>query len=250
MTKIIAIVVLLIVIVIGIALIIFKAKPIGQPIRASSTEPDSVTMIDTSRLFYSTPTICDTLAPLEGDVSGSDINDELLHEDDWLQLEFVAPDDLAYIEDELARLRQFKVAHGTENGWTKVFVRPDHPTPLSSLKIRLEELQSALMGSPRLELFIYRSFGDPRGTARRVAGGFALEVSPHFCVYGYEINGIVASLGALVYVADHGQVESIAQALETVCKIQPLILVDWRICGLVPLADNGEIRQWLRFLAE
>jgi hypothetical protein len=219
-------------------------------LRATATNAgekmDKVTIMDPSQVLYSLATICDRMAPLESPGGGPTDVDLSIHEDDWRQIEFVPAIDSEYIASKLAELRQFKVDHRKGAGWTRIFIRPDHPTDFGIASLRFSALRQILAARPG-RLFIFQSWSAPVETAGQVPGGFSFRVGPHFSVYGFEGHDIVRALGIHIDRLDNTQLDldSACAALSAIARQAELEIVDWYQCKTVAPDSESEVRAWL-----
>jgi hypothetical protein len=218
--------------------------------RALTLHLRRVEKIDPSQLLYSLATICDRAPPLcDGHSKPSD-GDYTLHEDDWRQIEFVAANDREYIAAQVAKVHQFKVDNWTGHAWKNIFVRPDHPTELASLKIAMVDLKNALPDCPQNGVVVFQSFSNPTGSGRVVLGGFSFRVSTGTMIYGHQIGDNIASLAAHVSVDNDSEFETVSQSLQSIALLAPMLLVDWNTDSLVSLSATEEINRWLMLLAD
>jgi hypothetical protein len=87
-------------------------------------------MDPSSSILYSLPSICDRIPPL-GDRSLS-VNDYVLHEDDWRQLELVSKQFTSEADAEIKSIRQIHEEHSVGMGWRNLHVRSRIEEPIGS----------------------------------------------------------------------------------------------------------------------
>ena len=172
------------------------------------------------QLLFSRPTICDALPPLEASTSGATPPAYQVSEDDWRQVEFIAPTDVAGVARELTKLALFMQKERVGPGWKSVYIRKNQPKPLRSLHIPLAALQGALSGATLRPLAIATAV-----THRLVVGGFAVDLAPNVVLYGEAPDGVVASLSIASQVAAERSL--VAPTLATICAGFGIRLVDW-----------------------
>jgi len=157
--------------------------------------------VDPKQILFSLPTLENALPPTR-DGSGDVLR---IHEDDWRQVELVAPRFEPEIAAELAAIREVH-AERTGPGFRRLHVRERIPEPLAGTAIAID----AVARAPR------RLLGFD-GATTVVAGGFAVDVVGG-AIYGYEEAGRVVVVGAW---------RAGSEALATLARAQQLIIVDW-----------------------
>ena len=223
-----------------------RHRTAGGTAASSEQTPGKVTMMDPSQILFSLPTICDRMAPLETPTSRPTDNDLLFHEDDWRQIEFAPLVDSDYIASKLAELRQFKVDHRSGPGWTKTFIRPDHPSDFGAVSLKYSDLRRAVSVNPS-RFFIFQSWSAPVDSAGQVPNGFAFRVAPHFSIYGFQHDDVVRALGVQIdsFKNDQFDLDRISATLGRIAKLGRLNIVDWYQCRTVALESASEVRDWL-----
>lgn len=89
-------------------------------------------------ILYSVPTLCDAIPGVVG--TSPPGNARRVTEDDWRQVEFVGHSNSSYIQEQLVNLAAFKQEHRRGPGWTKIFIRGEHPWPLETIRIQWADL--------------------------------------------------------------------------------------------------------------
>ena len=159
----------------------------------------------------------------------------LLHEDDWRQIEFVAHTNHAHIQKELAALGAFKGQHRRGAGWTKVYIRREHPTPLAMVGLRWVDMPAF----PASALGV--GSGAPWGGT--VKGGFALSDGGRWFIYGQRTeDGRILQLG--MSASRSSPSELFAQAVSQLTKKAGLLLVDWYAGSLVDTSSLESVLAW------
>jgi len=147
---------------------------------ASTTHADhgEVHKLGPGDILYSLPTLCDPLPAAEAAPLPSD--HRALHEDDWRQIEFVAVANRGHIENELSDLVAFKKDHRKGVGWTAVYIRKEHPTPLAAGRLQFADL-------PKIQTAALAIGGGPPwgGVVR---GGFAMSDGGDWFIYGQRTD--------------------------------------------------------------
>jgi len=186
--------------------------------------------MDPNKILFSLATICD---PIPTTQSGIPVGtSKLLHEDDWRQIEFVPVANKEYIQAKLLELAAFKKTHQKDIGFTKIFVRPEHPTTFASTDYKLEQL-------PRLTECSLSLGGNV------VTGGFA-----RFDGEGWFIYGQQSADGRVVHLAlspDSGSRLSdalVSAIIETTRS--DFMLIDWYAAALVDTSSPQSVRNWAR----
>jgi hypothetical protein len=186
-------------------------------------------MIDPGDLLFSLPTLCDPAPAIDN--ASTLGNHRPLHEDDWRQIEFVPSTILAYIQKELENLAVFKQQHRRGPGWTNVYIRREHPEPLSHLGLRSKTL-------PTLS-----ASGLSIGLEGKVKGGFALCDCGDWFIYGQSTEA-----GHILHLAlSPGRSlpsEPFAQAVSRFARSSCLLLVDWYAGVPVDTASAKSVLAW------
>ncbi len=166
-----------------------------------------VVQIDPAKILFTLPTLENAIPPMQ-DGEGDALR---IHEDDWRQIELVAPRFELEIAAELAAIREV-VAERTGPGYQRLHVRERIPEPLAGTSLTIAEVS----GGARRALRI----GDSAGI---VAGGFGFDVAGG-AVYGREHAGRVVVVGV------HG---AGAEALRDLARAHRLVIVDWCAARLI-----------------
>jgi hypothetical protein len=204
-----------------------------------------VQMVDPSKLLFSLATICDRLPPVTNTSAQPAADDLVLHEDDWRQIEFVAFEDSAYILQQLAALRQFKVDAKVGLGYKGVSVRKDHPHELPTLGLSFEQLRNSLVPTSKQgKLFL--SSGELQ---QEVEGGFSFRLPDGNAIYGYSVHGVVAALGLEPAWRTDAN-DATAQAIATIGNSAKVLLVDWYWAQEISPTDATDVQKWMTDHAE
>jgi hypothetical protein len=202
------------------------------PFLASSCRDESksgeIRMISPKDILFSLPTLCDPAPAVDNLPAPSGARP--LHEDDWRQIEFVPAANSDYIRDELATLTAFKKEHRRASGWTKIYLRKEHPTPLSELALQYTDL-------PMLRTSAVTLSGHP------VRGGFALSDGSGWSIYGQKTpQGTILELG--VAPSQSRPSEQFARDLAKIAQTSHVLLVDWYAGSLVDTTSTEAILGW------
>ena len=190
----------------------------------------NVQMLDPKDILFTLPTLCDPAPALDDSPGGSGARS--LHEDDWRQIEFVPATNYDHVRSELAALATFKEQHRRSIGWTQVYLRKEHPTPLAALGLEFASLPSLSASAVTLS-------GHPvRG------GGGALSDGGLWFIYGQRTPGQVINLG--VSPGRSGASLQFAGALVQVARTANVFLVDWYAGSLVDLSSPESALAWTR----
>jgi len=192
-----------------------------------------MTDIDPKSILFSLPTLCDGTPAVEPGTRPD--NCYSLHEDDWRQIEFVPQANRAYIDSELQSLAAFKLQNRRGPGWTSVYLRREHPVPLSTVGLHLPQTLS-LSESP-----LWLGSGPPWGGL--VKGGFALSDITNWSIYGQRVaNGQVVQLAV-----SNGASEPSRVLVSTIRELVDnfgLLLVDWYAASIVDTTSFDSILAW------
>jgi hypothetical protein len=205
------------------------------PFRAASRRdrvkpPGDVRMLDPKEILFSLPTLCDPAPEVEA--SSAPSGTRRLHEDDWRQIEFVSASNRDHIQSELAALASFKRQHQKGAGWTGVYIRKEHPKPLTAIGLQYSVLPPFSTSSVTL-------------SGRFVRGGFALSDGGEWFIYGQQ-----SSDGRIVQLAvSPGRSacsERFAAGLVQITQHSHVLLVDWYAGSIVDVASPDSVLTWVR----
>jgi len=147
-------------------------------------------------------------------------------------LAFVASANRDYIRKQLADLVVFDQQHRVKSGWTEVYVRKEHPTPLAMAGIYLDDDQPLRMSA--------LTISDPERTVR---GGFALSDASGWFIYGERApDGHVIDMG--VAPGSSAMSREFASRLSHFATAAHLMLVDWYANVIVDTATPESVLRW------
>jgi hypothetical protein len=189
--------------------------------------------IDPKNILFSLPTLCESAPAVEPLPRPALCRS--LHEDDWRQIEFVPLTNRAHIDKELNALASFKQQHRSGPGWTNVYVRREHPTPLAAVGLRFANM-------PRLPVSaVWLGPAPPSGGL--VKGGFALSDSTNWSLYGQRSpDGRVLQL-SLLHSAS-AMSAAMAEILSRLSLDLRLIVVDWFATAVVDTSSPESVLAW------
>lgn len=163
--------------------------------------------IDPAKILFSLPSLENAMPPMQ-DGDGDAL---CIHEDDWRQIELVAPRFEPEIAAELAAIREV-IAERTGPGYPRLHVRERIPEPLTGTSLTIAEVSRGARRALRI--------GD---SAPIVAGGFGFDVEGG-AMYGREDAGRVVVVG----------VQGAApEALHDLARAHRLFIVDWCAARLI-----------------
>ena len=192
--------------------------------------------VDPNSLLFSIPTLNDSVPPVDSDGDFSrEAGAALLHEDDWRQEEFTAVANRDFVREMLGQLNSHRAIHTQGVGFREVLVRPEPPTQLHTLGIRLDDVRGAVHASVIPLYYMNRT------PPARVGGGFALPLDDVGYLYGQEVDGLVVALGVGLVGSGLGDVASLANLTER----HGLLFVDWIRGIVIEPGDTSGFRQWL-----
>lgn len=163
--------------------------------------------IDPQQVLFSLPTLENALPPMQD--GGGDVL--RIHEDDWRQIELVAPRFEPEIVAELAAIREV-FTERVGPGYRRLHVRERIPEPLAGTALTVDDVNS---GARRA-----LGIGDSPGI---VVGGFAFDVEGG-AVYGHEDAGHVVALGIW---------RAAPEVLRDLARAHRLFIVDWCAAKLI-----------------
>ncbi len=174
-------------------------------------------LVAPEKILFSLATICDalpaTIEPAEPPQEGSVV----LHEDDWLQVEFICGEDRAYLETLLEEVRSFRTENWTDNGFKAIYMRKPHPTPLSGKHVLLRKLLHLAPAKNQVQPLYINFIG-----LQQIENGFALKLDDEGLLYGIALEGVVHALGLR-----YDWRRPVAGRFVSFCKAHGLALVDW-----------------------
>lgn len=163
--------------------------------------------IDPQKVLFSLPTLENALPSMQD--GGGDVL--RIHEDDWRQIELVAPRFEPKIDAEFAAIREV-FAERVGPAYRRLHVRERIPEPLAGTALTINEVSR---GARRA-----LGIGDSPGI---VAGGFAFDVKGG-AVYGHEDAGHVVALGVW---------RAAPKVLRDIARAHRLFIVDWCAVKLI-----------------
>jgi hypothetical protein len=193
-------------------------------------KPSEAALMDPNQILFSLATLCDPIpATQPGTPTGSN---KQLHEDDWRQIEFVQVANKEHVQAKLKELIAFKKAHQKGPGFTKVFIRPEHPTTFASTNYKATQL-------PRLTEYSLTLGGGA------VVGGFALSDGGGWFIYGQRsAEGEVLHLA----VSPDSSSEPSDALVNGIIEIagSNFIFVDWYAATVVDTSSTQAVQNWAR----
>lgn len=197
-----------------------------------------VQTVDPRTLLYSLPTLVGALPAIAEGSTKQGRRVLELHEDDWRQTEFVAHALQASIEEELEAIARIHTEHRKGAGFDALHLRQRIPSPLEDVRLTLAELRATLG-----EAAAWAEGLSFRGVAGLIEGGFSVQPSSAFALYGTERGGDITALG-LSRTGASADVEGDARMLSALATRYQLCLVDWCAAARVPSSLQG-VQAWL-----
>lgn len=189
--------------------------------------------VDTTDLLFSLPTIADWVPGV--DVSTPSLPGvSALHEDDWMQVEFVPTVKSRLVEEEIAEIREvYQQRKGL--GFCTCHVRRRLQETLVGCAISVDELAAVSGGTQRQLCY--------RGERHPIRSGWAFEWGEGWAVYGIAESGLVSCAG-LHRTAASGLAPTVAASLVSFAGRHDLVLVDWCRASAFAPADPA-FHAWL-----
>src|SRR5262249_55731002 len=180
--------------------------------------------------LFTLPTLCDAApAVMAAPVPAGA---RLLHEDDWRQIEFVSSKNYDHIQKQLEKLAAFKREHQRGIGWTSVYVRKEHATPLAAVGLQFASMPVLPASAVALSGHLVRD-------------GFALSSGGEWFIYGQR-TGEGGILHLSVSQAHSACPKEIAQVLVQIAQTGQLLLVDWYAGAVVDTSSADSVLGWSR----
>jgi len=176
-------------------------------------------------------TICEPLPMQEAGLPK--VAHKAVHDpDDWRQFEFVPVANREHLQKKFAELAAFKEKHRRAQGFTDVFLRPEHPVPFENAPLPAAEL-------PRLT-------ETPLGLGlATVSDGFALSDGGEWFIYGERSKEGRINLLAVSPSYNDSPSDAFVRALAQIAGTRYL-LVDWYAGVIVDTTSPESIRMWTR----
>lgn len=201
----------------------------------ASTPSAKARAANSEDILYSLPTLCDPGPAIEDTPLPAAYR--WLEEDAWRQIEFVDSKNLPHIEQALANLLAFKQEHQHGPGWTDIYTRAEHPTPLAAASLHFTSLP-AFTTSPLV-------IGDGPPWGGTVQGGFALSDGGDWFIYGQRTDdGGVVQLA--VSPGSSVPSDQFGCALSEIARFSNLLLVDWLAGLLVDTSSANSVLAWAK----
>lgn len=202
------------------------------PPRSASAEtasgPEEFELLDPRRILFSLPTLCEVTPEL--DTVAAPAGARILHEDDWRQIEFAPHRNLSHVERELGELTTFTRLYRKGPGWSQIYLRKEHPTPLAWQAFHVTSLPE-LSHSPLAV------------NGRTVQDGFALHDGGPWFLYGQTTrDGDVLQLG--LSPAPEPPSLRFASAVSDLARTADCLLIDWYRAIPVYTASAESVLDW------
>lgn len=191
-----------------------------------------VQKIDPNSILFSLPTLADAL-PEDTLSSLPDPAFQLL-EDDWRQFELISNAQKAIADLEIEKVLEIHANASEESGWSKIHVREDLQTPISSA-IEYSSLKGIFERIDEKAIAFY-------GHAGLIKNGFAFSLSEGATLYGIQNKGVVNVIA--IDTANGVFTNEEIDALVRFAKVNSLMIVDWCECILAG-AESEEFREIL-----
>jgi len=196
----------------------------GKPQKAPQTQT-----VNPSELLYSLATLCDELPTVEQNTPVPS-NSVVMHEDDWRQVEFVAPTNRKALEVTMTDFIVFRNAHRKGMGFTGVFVRKDTYPTVEVLSITTSKLTGSLFPL---------AIGD-----QSIQGGFSVKDDSGAYLYGQaKSDGTIVYLG-LKPPMNGPLGQDFRKMIVSISSEYGLILADWYRGAIVENVTDDALRQW------
>lgn len=165
------------------------------------------------------------------------------HEDDWRQIELVHTADIPYLNQVFEEQHRFRQEHAGEHGFTGMYLRREHPTPIASLGIQVADVL-ALGGTSPEEGELYMG---PTAGAFRVRQGHTVVVPQVGTLYFTATGSSVRQIGLFPQTCDVGPSNETLSAIHGFATKYSLALVDWYKLAGFYLQDIDSFIQWLGY---
>ena len=166
-------------------------------------------------------------------------------EDDYLQVEVLPSDNLAFLQEQLQITYDFGEVHRTKEGFfTDIMVRKKNPFTTRSKEFRADTLESTLSGH-----------GMPKYSQVEHGNGYFFEPKGHKTVaYGFDSCTVFFEKKEdfvdciwlkIKQIPPSNQLEIIASTLYDIGESYDLILVDWDSLELIDLKNKRQVRAYI-----
>lgn len=166
-------------------------------------------------------------------------------EDDYLQIELVPKQNMAFIQKQMDEINAFRQKHFDGVGYTDIHVRENIQVETESLELRTDYVTAVLErhGFNRAKRINYRGYMYPANNT--IAYGF-----PDFTVFvstceDEELVKVIwlSVYGLIIHVWER---EAITNALYDLGTSTDLVLADWNSLELYDLYDKKDINRFLQ----
>ncbi|MBD1364825.1 hypothetical protein IDJ77_13470 [Mucilaginibacter sp. ZT4R22] len=183
---------------------------------------------------------------LNTDAAKQEADTATLWEDDYLQVEIIPSDNLAFLQQQLKIYSAFGEAHRTEEGfYTDIMARQSNPVPTTDKEFRADTLENILSGHgmPKYRRVEYgNDYFFEQKEVKTKAYGFK-SFTLFFDVKGEFIENIWINIKQITSPA---QLKIITSTLYDLGESYNLLLVDWNTDELIDLKDKRQISAYLR----
>ncbi len=164
------------------------------------------------------------------------------HEDDYCQIELVAAENQGFCAQQMGLIDSFAEQHQSGAGWTKMFIRTDNPSPLSSKLISRRSLSERMpITAPQFDQ-VFTGYADYRERCNGVAAwgpgsGVALFVESN-------PDDVVTAVWFDLWIASQREQQVALDLLRSLSDLDCL-LADWGWSRLYQLNDSRGIEQYI-----
>lgn len=171
----------------------------------------------------------------------SEVTTIFYHEDDYLQVEILPHDNLAYLEAESKRVNDFGNEHLDGSGYTDMYVRNAERTELKERQIRPGDLEQSLatLGLDRISK-VLTGYGQTFREPHKNCVAFGKDYS---AIYYDSRDDIVQH----IWLTNHWGIDrkKLASCLHEMGQQWQLVLQDWNLTTAVDLSDRMAIEGYL-----
>ncbi len=194
-----------------------------------------VAMMDPSKILYSMPSICNSLAEVDEDseTTGSEL---IIHEDNWRNIELVS---LTQRNEIITNLKEIYRIHNEESvghGFKTMHLREDILNPLEFVNLPFGELDSFR----KTKTFSGLSFLNQN---KIVIDGFAFLTTGGITWFGRQKKGLVQEL-CMATCAPNDQTMEDVEILVRIMEKYNLGFVDWCRVALLNSSEENDLKSY------
>lgn len=198
----------------------------------------------TKKKVHSTPEMRTQPQPVKNDPYKLKEGEIYLHEDLYLQVEFVPRENSNDLSSENDAIKEFADKHRDGIGFTDVYVRDEQKIKTSSRNIRLDEFEELVLKSGLTKLdSVYTGYGNYKEKCT-ATNAYKIDNAAIFCDYdGNLVKNIW--IDGFRFNAESKHINIMVNSLHEIGEHWNLILNDWDLSETIDLKSKEQIQAYI-----